>query len=513
MSNIEHESTLRRWRAAAAGLLALMLIPATGNTTPPPPECGRPQLTTTGPLGTVICLETSNRIRGEFVDWFDPGPGSNNRYNFYANRFQAGLRIKRDDMFDTNVDMESFFQFQHSLIDYVPHSTLGPGGVYRANTNSTFQQSAIFRQGWLKFSGEVGENGLGVMGGRTRFMEGDETTPDDPSLRWLKSQRISQRLIGPFDYTHVGRSFDGIKFAYDRSTINVTSFWHQPTSGGFEINGNKNLSQIDVAGVAVTASNPEDRDPTDARLFWMYYDDHRNVLRVDNRPLAVRTADTDATTIHTIGANAEHIFPTSFGKFDILAWTAGQLGEWQQQTQRAWSYDFEAGYQPDIFLDPWLRLGFSRSSGDPDPNDDTHESFFQMLPTARLYAKTPFYNMMNNQDLFTQFMINPTKRLDISWLKKLNLQTDFHWLRATEKNDFVYFGGGATKRSFFGYGGTPTGGDREIGYLLDVGLNWAPVDFLKFYAYYGHLFGQDIPKNNFVDENIDYGYIEMTVAF
>lgn len=495
----------RRSRRPSTGLLAVLLAAATGSASVEAFGFERPDLSANGPFGSTVRLELSDRIRGEFVDWFDAGPGSNNRYNFYANRFQAGLRVKRAKLFESNVDLESFFQFQHTLIDDVPNSTLGPGGSYRANTNSSFQQSAIFRQGWLGFSGSFGDNGLALVGGRTRFMEGFETTPADPSLRWIKAQRVAERLIGPFDYTHVGRSFDGIKLAYDRSTINVTSFWQEPTSGGFEVDANKNLVQIDVAGVAITASNPEDRDPSDARLFWIYYDDHRNVLRLDNRPLGAREADSGATTIHTIGANAAHIFPTDFGKFDILAWTAGQTGEWQRQSHRAWAYDFEAGYQPNLPLDPWLRLGFFQSSGDPDPDDDTHETFFQLLPTARTYAKTPFYNLMNSQDLFTHFILKP--------LKTLGIQTDFHWLRATEPNDFVYFGGGATKHSLFGYGGTPTGGEHEIGFLTDVALTWSPLEVVTFYAYYGHLFGQDIPRNNFTDEDIDYGYIEMTVSF
>src|SRR6185436_8467810 len=41
------------------------------------------------------------------------------------------------------------------------------------------------------------------------------------------------------------------------------------------------------------------------RLFWLYYEDARdNPVKVDNRPLPVRTADKDEIAIHTVGAHA-----------------------------------------------------------------------------------------------------------------------------------------------------------------------------------------------------------------
>jgi hypothetical protein len=470
-------------------------------------EIARPDLTTAGPAGSLLRLEASHMMRGEFVDWFDAGPGSNNRYTFWGQRFQAGVRVERKALADTRTDLEAFFQFQHTLIANVPADAPGPGGTYFANTRDSFQQQAIFRQGWLTLATRFAEDRLAITGGRTRYRDGGETVPKDPTLRWLKTHRIAERLIGPFDYTFVGRSFDGVTVGYDRANVNATGFWSRPTTGGFEISGGRSIDDIDIAGVALTAANPPNLDPTDARLFWIYYDDARDVVRLDNRPLSIRTlAAGRATTLHTIGANAAHVFPLGPGRLDVLAWVAGQTGDWQRQDHRAWAYDFETGYQlPDVPWDPWLRVVFFRSSGDPDATDDTHESFFQILPTARLYAQTPFYNMMNNQDLFAQLLLQP--------LSRLGVRADLHYLRATEGADFVYFGGGATKEDFFGYGGVPAAGEREIGYFAEVALTWTPVDVLRFYAYYGHVFGGDVLRANFADEDLDYGYLEMTVSF
>ena len=44
-----------------------------------------------------ITFTLSDRVRGEFVDWFAPRPGDApdgaNRYNYFANRFRAGVRV------------------------------------------------------------------------------------------------------------------------------------------------------------------------------------------------------------------------------------------------------------------------------------------------------------------------------------------------------------------------------------------------------------------------------------
>jgi len=404
-------------------------------------------------------------------------------------------------------NVEGFAQFQHSLLEGLPENGLGPGAVYYANHPDTFQQAAILRQAWLKLKTNLDDDRIALTIGRTRFMGGAETTPEDPVLNWVKSKRVAQRLLGPFDYTHIGRSFDGVTLAYDRGDVNVTGFWHRPTTGGFEIHGGRHIDEIDVFGASVTSNIPIAGNPTDARLFYIYYGDNRPVVRLDNRPLVVRQADLEDTAINTIGANFAHVIPVGDGTVDLLAWVTGQTGDWQSQSHSAWAYSFEAGYQlPEVVTKPWLRVGLFRSSGDDNPSDNHHGSFFQLLPTARLYALTPFFNLMNNQDLFAQLLLKPAK--------KVGIRTDLHWLRVTEPRDFAYFGGGATKRDFFGYGGVPANGKRDLGILLDMGVTWKLVDMLEIGAYYGHVFGQAVYRAAFpVKSHIDYGFIEGTVSF
>lgn len=119
-----------------------------------------------------------------------------------------------------------------------------------------------------------------------------------------------------------------------------------------------------------------------------------------------------------------------------------------------------------------------------------------MLPTARIYAQTPFYNMMNNQDVFVQTFLKPAD--------SVSMQIAGHWLRVNDSADFAYFGGGATSDTFFGFGGVAAKGATELAYLADVSVTWQSTRNVKFYGYYGHGFGQGIVNANFITSDLNY---------
>ena len=107
--------------------------------------------------------------------------------------------------------------------------------------------------------------------------------------------------------------------------------------------------------------------------------------------------------------------PTGGGTFDLLGWGALQTGRWGVLTQRSGAGAIEAGFQPKFVekVRPWFRGGYYYSSGDGNPTDGTHGTFFAILPTPRVYARFPFFNSMNNRDLFGEVMLRPGKRLTI----------------------------------------------------------------------------------------------------
>ena len=121
-------------------------------------------------------------------------------------------------------------------------------------------------------------------------------------------------------------------------------------------------------------------------------------------------------------------------------------------TQRSGAFAAEGGWQPNFgaSVRPWLRGGYYYSSGDNNPNDGTHGTFFAVLPTPRVYARFPFFNSMNNTDAFGEVMLRPGKKLAVG--------SDVHGIWLSSSSDLWYSGGGAFQPWTFGFQGRPSGG-------------------------------------------------------
>lgn len=459
-------------------------------------------LETAGPFNSKLRLEIANRLRGEFVNWFgDPivqgdHLDKNSDYNFIANKFQLGLRF-------TSEPLEAFAQFQDTVISGLPENGVGVGSVYYLNTPHSTQNSAFLRQGWAKFK----HGGYFLSGGRQLYSDAAQGVAKHKNLKWIQDYRWAQRLIGPFEYTHTGRSFDGGSLGYVSDDFEVSGFAYLPTYGGFEIDGMHEISQITVAGATANLRDSGLFGNTLGRLSYYYYSDDRGLTATDNRPEPERLrTKAQSIEVHTIAASAAHVMPIGPGLADGMFYAFGQFGDWQNLNHSAWAYGVEAGYQlPEIWGSPWLRAGINSASGDARPTDKQHDTFFQLLPTAWLYAQFPFYNMMNNQDVFVQALLKPHPMV--------NLRLDFHWLAVNESKDLVYSGAGATSDKVFGYAGAPTGGFNDLAYLTHVMVSFKPTEYLNFNAFYGHAFGQDIINAQYSGKQGDYAFLEANLSF
>ncbi len=454
-----------------------------------------------------VTFTLSERLRGEIADWFRPPPGRDapgaNRYAFFASQLRAGARVVLPHA-------ELALTLQDTRLANLPDDAslpppqggLGPGAVYFANTHRATQGEPFLKEGLLTFR----RSGATLTLGRFEVRDGLETVPADPTLAQLKRTRIAERLVGPFDFTHVTRSFDGVRAAFDRPDWNVTGFGTRPTEGGFEVSANRELDVM-LAGVSATLKRLPEGPPADLGVFYLYYGDERDhVLKVDNRPLVRRLADHDPIRIHTGGAHAVTVLEAGPGLVDLLGWTALQGGAWGEQEHVAWAYATEAGYQlPRLPGAPWLRVGYDRSSGDADPADGMHHTFFQLLPTARIYAQLPFFNLMNSEDLFASLIFRPHARVTV--------RTDWHRLRVTEGGDLWYSGGGATNDQLFGYAGSPANGRRDLAHLVDASVSVSLLRQLVLGVYYGHAFGGDVVRQSFAGSGADYGFVELTYRY
>ena len=157
-------------------------------------------------------------------------------------------------------------------------------------------------------------------------------------------------------------------------------------------------------------------------------------------------------------------------------------------------------------LKPWIRGGYTMGSGDGNPNDKTHGTFFQLLPTPRPYARFPFFNMMNTEDSYGGLLLRPVPRITIS--------SEAHSLRLTNANDLWYSGGGVYQPWTFGYTGRATSGRRSLADLYDTSVEFRASRATTFTAYYGFAQGLAAMEKIYpLGKNGQFGYVEMAFKF
>jgi hypothetical protein len=446
------------------------------------------------------------RFRTEAWDWFQPTSGQN-AYAFEHSLLRLGISQKGEN-FEWLLEGA-----QDAILDLPTHAVvpgvqgqLGLGGTYyAANGNGQYNANGFVRQAYAAF--KLPENGK-IQLGRFTFLDGAEVTPKDKTLATIVNTRISQRLIGDFGFSAVGRSFDGIQLSYDAGSSNFTLLGARPTRGVYQIDGMGELD-IDLFYGAYTLPVSSQHSDGELRVFAVGYIDERgNVLKTDNRPLSLRSTDKFHIRLATYGVDYAHVLKTeNRGEFDFVVWGVLQSGSWGEQTQKAGAFVGEFGWQPPVHvLKPWFSAGYSFGSGDSNPNDNTHGTFFQILPTPRPYARFPFYNMMNNEDFYGTSVF----RLPHS----LVVRSELHALRLASGQDLWYGGGGAFQPKTFGYTGRTSGGNRSLANVWDVSLD-VPLGYgFSLTTYYAHAWGKSVVESIYpAGTNAQFGYVETNFRF
>lgn len=453
---------------------------ATAKPSPGPSPAPKQQSAARAPkqlkLGKVN-VQGSLRLRAESYGWFE-APGFDDAYTFGAAQLRLSLSQQREK-WDWLVEGEFpvLFNLPERAVAPAPRGQLGLGASYFA-ANGSQAASAVLKQAYVKARGLFGDKQSSLKVGRFEFVDGAETTPKEATLAALKRDRLAHRLLGNFGFSHVGRSFDAVQYVRDKQSSNFTFVGGRAVEGVFQLRALKELD-VDFWYGAYTKPLHAKRVESEFRLFGLHYHDGRGALKTDNRTAAARRADTENIRISTFGGHYIAAVKTKRGTLDVLAWGAGQFGDWGNLAHRAGAGSFEGGFQPAgplARVKTWVRAGYFRSTGDGDATDARHETFFQVMPTPRVYARFPFYNLMNSADAFAQVSLKPHARL--------TLRADVHGLRLSDSGDLWYTGGGAYQETTFGYQGRPSGGRRGLGTLFDLSadVSVTPTTTLTFYG-------------------------------
>jgi hypothetical protein len=460
------------------------------------------------PLPRAIHIEgwtLGGSLRLRFENWeFFKAPPADNSYGFGASLLRVSLNRQfrtQDWLFE--LEQPSLFGLPSNAVAPAPQGQLGFGGTYRI-ANEGRPVGIFLKQAFVRFKGLGGDQPSTLRLGRFEYGDGLELNLEGP-LGAVVRDRIANRLIGNFGFTHIMRSLDGIHFSRGAGKSNVTFLAARPTEGVFQVEGMKDLNVEIVYGAYTTTHRTHGEG--EARIFGTYYHDGRDVLKTDNRALPLRSADHKKIDITTIAGNYANVFSLGKGKTDVLFWGAVQVGTWGTLSHRANALATEAGYQlSDAPLKPWLRVGYFRGSGDDDPSDGAHRTFFQELPTPRPFARFPLYNLMNNDDTFAQLTVVPHP--------KLTLRTEAHSIDLANSGDFWYSGGGAFQKQTFGYTGRPSFGQKHLMAVFDLSADYQFDGQTVFTFYVAHAPGKGVVQRIFpAGPTATFAYVELNRRF
>jgi hypothetical protein len=443
----------------------------------------------------------SNLTRLEAWSFFEPRPGGGDPDSlFVGNRLRLGISKtwRRVDI----AGALQFVQFRGLPRRAFGPGFLGTGALYYEHSGKTDSRgiyvpalNAHIRL-W---------RGVTIVGGRFGYASGAESPSGHQGIEAVKRARLDGRLIGEFEWSMYQRAFDGVRGDIDRQAWHASAAWMRPTQGGFEEDAGASAGPIELAALTVTLRPGVMLPATDVAAFVYTYSDDRPVTaRPDNTG---RTGNRVRATISTIGGSAVGSYPAGNGDIDGVVWAAGQTGSWYGDTHRAWSAAFEGGYRWRSGWQPWVRAGYLHASGDSDPSDARHGTFFLMLPTVRRYSFTTVYAPMNLRDAFIESILSPTPRV--------RARVDVHRLLLADSADRWYAGSGATMRSgsFFGYAARPSAGHSNLGTAVEGALEVTITRHWSVNGFVGYIDAGPVVASLFAGTHLRYGYLENVLRF
>lgn len=447
--------------------------------------------------------QVRNTTRVETWRYFQPKPGGGEPdYTFIANRLLFSLDWRRP-RFEFGGGLQ-YVQFGGLPSNASGPGALGTGALYFDHAGRSDSRQVYVRT--LQFRLKDLAPGVDLQMGRFGYASGGESPSGDPKIEVVKRLRLDTRMIGEFEWSLYQRTFDGVRLDVSHAQWHGTASVFRPTQGGFEEQAGYPLHDVRAASFTFTLRPGPAFRLADWQGFVYRYDDSRSVAaRPDN---TLRPASAVDVGITSFGTSLLGAYPLAAGQFDTLVWLVGQGGQWYGQRHSAGAVAGELGYQWTTRpWRPWLRAGFFRSTGDTDPNDDTHGTFFQMLPTARKYSLSTTYNLMNTTEFFGQTLLRPRP--------SAGLRLDVHRLRLTNAADLWYSGSGATQSSgtIFGFAGRRSNGSTGLGTMVEGAADWTVSAHFSVNGYIGQMWGGDVVGGTFAGTRLGFGYVETIVSF
>jgi hypothetical protein len=405
-----------------------------------------------------------NVTRAEIWAFFMPPPGGGDPdYPLFENRATLGARVN-----GSRLAVQGSFRYAQLLglpRDANGPGPLGPGALYYAAARNPQAYQLYFRSMSLQLKDVV--PGLSIEGGRMAYESGQGTP-------------FAGRLIGTAAWTVFERAFDGVRADYERHDWRAHASLVMPTQGAFEESGNPTMGKLQLATASWSVHG--------LQLFAHDYHDTRSVRsRPDNTGFSAPAADVH---LQTYGAS----YVRSIGAIEVRGWGALQGGRWFDDRHRAFSTIAEATFQWPGSRGPAIDGGFLYASGDGNAGDDSHGTFFPMVPTTRPDILAGTYAQMNLRDAFARVRMRPRPALAVdAAVHRLTLANDF---------DRWYSGTGATalRGEYFGYSSRPSRFAAGLGTSIDGSIEAAVHRYWSLKVAMAAIKGGEVVRRQFAGD-------------
>lgn len=417
------------------------------------------------------------------VDFRDHGAEVNNDYLLSRVRLHAGYT---DKFWSAYVEGQSSLAYNDARYAYANAPAVA--GTTKKQGDGPESDAFNLHQAYFTV-GNHKEFPVSLKAGRQEMIYGEE------------------RLIGAYGWNNIGRSFDAAKVRWQNEFFAADFFSGHPVipeDGRFDVDNTHDW----FSGVYATSL----KIPTTILdVYFLSRNASREAINTEPSP---QFGQPTARDIYTVGGRLKSK-PGELGNVDYSLEGAFQFGDFAatatsaRLTQRAYMFVAQAGY---TFADWWAtpRLGaeFDYSSGDDNPNDNTHGTFDNLFPTNhKFYGSLDFTALQNIQDAGLSLTLKPTPRMSVAIIGNLLWLADTH--------DYFYSVTGAP-RTTGGYGQHPTY-DSFVGSELTAIAGYAVTRYAQLEVGYGHFF-----TGTYVDQSLagvggsrdaSYVYIQTSINF
>jgi hypothetical protein len=398
--------------------------------------------------------------------------GADPTYTLFSNRARLGVQVEGQRLIIEG-------SFQYAQLFGLPRDAFGPGpfgpGALYFAASRTPEAFQLYMQSLSLTLRDVLPD-LSLRVGRMPYNSDDGTAHQG-------------RLIGTAEWTPFQRSFDGVRADYSSDAWSLHAAFLMPTQGAFEESASPTIGKVQVGTASLNAGR--------ARLFAHNYRDTRAVAaRPDNTGIPASAVDVN---IQTLGGSAS--------LYGVQLWGAWQRGRWYSDAHRAFSVSADAGHiWSDAFWRPGVRAGAEYSTGDSDPNDRKHGTFFPILPTTRPNLLRGTYAQMNLRDLHIAGSLRPNQKLEID--------AAIHHLSLAHRQDRWYTGTGATafRGEYFGFSSRPSTLRTGLGTFVQLAATTTLTPSWKVSAATGIVRGGDVVTRQFAGRTLWVMTLESAVS-